>query len=57
MDLPENVILKIQVAAGDPSAVYGVEAPGSVRTRICGCVRVYRQFGIQDFRCNDCRWL
>ena len=26
VDLPENVILKIQVAAGDPAAVYGMEA-------------------------------
>ncbi|CAE7469071.1 unnamed protein product [Symbiodinium sp. CCMP2456] len=33
VDLPENVILKIQVAAGDPSAVYGVEALACSATR------------------------
>ena len=39
VDLPENVILKIQVAAGDPSAVYGVEAPkccARTHARACG---------------------
>ena len=51
VDLPENVILKIQVAAGDPSAVYG---PGG--GQMCVSLRLGFRTSMESPTCVSAHW-